>query len=241
MHDRLFEAALGIAPPWFVAGVRFDEARKVLTLGIDFTAGTRFAVEDVPGEHPVHDTITKTYRHLNFFQHECVLEVRTPRVKLPNGTVHLVKPPFAGKLSGFTLLFEALVLMLAPQMPFAAVARIVGISPHRVLAICNRYVSLAVAQAYFGNVRALAIDETSSQYLLSLDVADRPGVLHAVTGVFARHEVSIRAAEQEGNGPDARLAFVTHVAKESAVQATVRELRELDVVRNIGGLLRVIG
>jgi homoserine dehydrogenase len=75
----------------------------------------------------------------------------------------------------------------------------------------------------------------------SLDVADRPGVLHAVTGVFARHEVSIRAAEQEGNGPDARLVFVTHVAKESAVQATVRELRELDVVRNIGGLLRVIG
>jgi homoserine dehydrogenase len=53
--------------------------------------------------------------------------------------------------------------------------------------------------------------------------------------------VSIRAAEQEGNGPDARLVFVTHVAKESAVQATVRELRELDVVRNIGGLLRVIG
>ena len=93
----------------------------------------------------------------------------------------------------------------------------------------------------FGKAVTLAIDETSSQYLLSLDVADRPGVLHAVTGVFARHGVSIRAAEQEGNGPDARLVFVTHVAKESAVQATVRELRELDVVRSIGGLLRVIG
>jgi hypothetical protein len=77
MHDRLFEAALGIAPPWFVAGVRFDEASKVLTVGIDFTAGTRFAADGAPGEHPVHDTLTKTYRHLNFFQHECVLEVRT--------------------------------------------------------------------------------------------------------------------------------------------------------------------
>ena len=93
----------------------------------------------------------------------------------------------------------------------------------------------------FGKATTLAIDETSSQYLLSLDVADRPGVLHAVTGVFARHEVSIRAAEQEGNGPDARLVFVTHEARESAVQATVRELRELDVVRSIGSLLRVIG
>lgn len=161
MHDKLFEAALGIVPPWSVVGVRFDEASKVLTVGIDFTAGSRFAVEGVTGAHPVHDTVTKTYRHLNFFQHECVLEVRTPRVKLPDGSVHLVKPPFAGKLSGFTLLFEALVLMLAPQMPFAAVARIVGISAHRVLAICRRYVDLALQAADFSQVKALAIDETS--------------------------------------------------------------------------------
>ena len=123
MHDRLFEAALGIAPPWFVAGVRFDEASKVLTVGIDFTAGSRFAVDDAGEAHPVHDTVTKTYRHLNFFQHECVLQVRTPRVKLPDGRVALAKLPFASKLSGFTLLFEALVPMLAPQRPMAAVVR----------------------------------------------------------------------------------------------------------------------
>lgn len=161
MHDRLFEVALGIAAPWFVSGVRFDEAGKVLTVGVDFTAGTRFAIDGVAGEHPVHDTLTKTYRHLNFFQHECVLEVRTPRVKLSDGSVHLVKPPFAGKLSGFTLLFEALVLMLARQMPFAAVARVVGISAYRVLAICRRYVNLALAAADFSDVNSLAIDETS--------------------------------------------------------------------------------
>jgi len=161
MHDRLFEAALGITPPWFVAGVRFDEPSKVLTVGIDFTVGSRFAVAGEAGEHPVHDTVTKTYRHLNFFQHECVLEVRTPRVKLPGGTVQLVKPPFAGKLSGFTLLFEALVLMLAPQMPIAAVARTVGISEYRAWSICRRYVALALDAADFSQVKALAIDETS--------------------------------------------------------------------------------
>lgn len=85
------------------------------------------------------------------------------------------------------------------------------------------------------------IDETSAEYLLGLDVADRPGVLHAVTGVFATHGVSIRVAEQEGNGPDARLVFITHDAREADVQATVRELRDLDVVHGVGGLLRVIG
>jgi homoserine dehydrogenase len=93
----------------------------------------------------------------------------------------------------------------------------------------------------FGKARIRPIDETTAEYLLGLEVADRPGVLHAVTGVFADHGVSIRAAEQEGIGADARLVFITHVAKESAVQATVHDLRELDVVRHVGGILRVIG
>ena len=161
MHDKLFAAALGIAQPWFVAGVDFDETGKVLTVAIDFAARSRFAVPGTSGEHPVHDTVTKRYRHLNFFQHECVLEVRTPRVKLPDGAVRLVEPPFAGKLSGFTLLFEALVLMLCQQMPFAAAARLVGESRHRVAAICERYVNLALAQADLSTVSELAIDETS--------------------------------------------------------------------------------
>lgn len=49
-----------------------------------------------------------------------------------------MEPDWAGKLHGFTLLFEALILMLAQQMPFAAVARIVGESWHRVHVICAR-------------------------------------------------------------------------------------------------------
>lgn len=161
MHDKLFEAALGVSAPWFVKAVRFDEAAKVLTLSIDFKPGTRFAVEGVEGEHPLHDSVTKRYRHLNFFQHECVLEVRTPRVRLPDGTVRQVLVPFAGKLSGFTLLFEALVLVLCQQMPFAAAARLVGESRHRVAAICERYVELALAETDLRAVCDLAIDETS--------------------------------------------------------------------------------
>jgi homoserine dehydrogenase len=93
----------------------------------------------------------------------------------------------------------------------------------------------------FARVGIRAIDETTAEYHLVLEVADRPGVLHAVTGVFARHGVSIRAAEQEGLGDDARLVFVTHDAREAAVQATLRELRDLEDVRRVGGFLRVIG
>jgi transposase len=120
---------LGIGAPWAASTVEFDEAAKLLTVLVDFRPGTRFAISGHAGQHPVHDTVPKTYRHLNFFQHDCHLQVRTPRVKLPNGLVRLVEPDFAGRLSGFTLLFEALILMLAQQMPLAAVTRIVGESP----------------------------------------------------------------------------------------------------------------
>jgi transposase len=135
---------------------------------VDFVAGSRFAYANVAGKHPVHDTQIKRLRHLNFFQHEwnffqheCYLEVRVPRVRLPDGSVRLVEPDWVGQLSGFTLLFEALVLMLAQQMPFAAVARIVNLSWHRVHAICSRYVELALASADLSEVTTVAIDETS--------------------------------------------------------------------------------
>jgi len=159
--EKLFEAALGVSEPWYVKETRFDESAKTLTIAVDFAAGSRFSHPEVAGVHPVHDTQTKRYRHLNFFQHECFLEVRVPRVKLPDGGVRLIEPPWAGKLSGFTLLFEALVLTLCREMPIAAVARLVGASWHRVAAIAERYVDLALAQADFSEVQELAIDETS--------------------------------------------------------------------------------
>lgn len=93
----------------------------------------------------------------------------------------------------------------------------------------------------FADTTIRAIDETSAEYLIGLEVTDQPGVLHSVTGVLTGHGVSIRAAEQEGIGDEARLVFITHVAREADVQATVRELRELDVVRRVSGLLRVVG
>ena len=71
-----------------------------------------------------------------------------------------VEPDFSGRLNGFTLLFEAFILMLSGQMPFAAVSRIVGESAHRVLAVFKKYVEMACGLADHSNVTALAIDET---------------------------------------------------------------------------------
>ena len=89
--------------------------------------------------------------------------------------------------------------------------------------------------------RIRPIEEVRSQYYLSLDVADLPGVLEQVAAAFARNLVSIVQVLQVGMGKEARLVLVTHTALERDMQATVAELRELDAVDRVGTLLRVIG
>ena len=85
------------------------------------------------------------------------------------------------------------------------------------------------------------IDELSSAYYLSLAVMDRPGVLARVADEFGRHAVSIRSMEQHGLGDEARLIFITHTSQESAVQATLAALRELDIVSDVHSVIRVVG
>jgi homoserine dehydrogenase len=80
-----------------------------------------------------------------------------------------------------------------------------------------------------------------SAFYLSMDVADRPGVLAAVAKVFGDHNVSIRAMEQGGLTDEARLIFLTHVAREGDLLATIDELRRLQAVDRVSGVLRVIG
>ncbi len=84
-------------------------------------------------------------------------------------------------------------------------------------------------------------DDLSCAWYLSIDVADRPGVLAAVARVFGDHGVSIRSMEQVGLGDEARLIFLTHVARAGDVRRTIDDLRELDVVDRVGGVLRIIG
>lgn len=159
--EKIFETALGISSPWFIAGMKFEAEQRKLSIRVDFEVGSHFAVPGQTGEHPVHDTVSKSYRHLNFFQHECELTVRVPRVKLPDGKVVQVSAPWAGKLSGLSLLFEAFVLLLARETTFTGAARIAGLSVHRVMALCEKYVNEAVSLADLSEVRRVALDETA--------------------------------------------------------------------------------
>ena len=88
--------------------------------------------------------------------------------------------------------------------------------------------------------RLRPMDRLSSQYYFTLEVVDRPGVLEKVAGVTARHGVSIKSMQQEGMGEEARLVLITHEAREADMQATLRDLRQLDAVEQVGNLVRVL-
>jgi transposase len=70
--------------------------------------------------------VKKTWRHLNFFQHEAFLHARVARIDCSDRGVRLVNVPWARPGSGFTLLFEAFVMTLVKDMPVSAAARLVG-------------------------------------------------------------------------------------------------------------------
>jgi transposase len=77
--------------------------------------------------------------------------------------VKLVAVPWARPGSGFTLLFEALVMMLVREMPIAAVGRLVGEHGTRLWRIVHHYVDLARAEADFSRVRCVGMDEMASK------------------------------------------------------------------------------
>jgi homoserine dehydrogenase len=89
--------------------------------------------------------------------------------------------------------------------------------------------------------RIRPIDEMESQFYVLVEVADRPGVLAAIASAFGAHGVSIKSMQQVGIAEEARLIFVTHKAKERDLEATMHDVRALDVVHKVGSILRVVG
>ncbi|WBB63029.1 homoserine dehydrogenase [Streptomyces sp. WMMC500] len=84
-------------------------------------------------------------------------------------------------------------------------------------------------------------DGVVTRYHISLDVADRAGVLAHVAAVFAEHDVSIDTVRQQGKDGEASLVVVTHRATDAALAATVEALRQLETVRGVASTMRVEG
>jgi len=164
MKDKeLFQKAIGM-DPWVVVSYEFDPGKGRLDLELDFLSGSTFACPECNAEGcTVYDTEKKSWRHLNFFQYEAYLHARVPRVDCRKCGVKLVGVPWARPGSGFTLLFEAIVMALAREMPVRAMSKILREHDTRLWRILNHYVEEARRDADFSSVSQVGVDETSSK------------------------------------------------------------------------------
>ncbi len=230
----LFQAALGLSDPWQVTGVEFDADAKRLDLRVDFEKGARLPCPECDRAGlKVHDTEEKTWRHLDFFQHQAYLTARVPRVECPEHKVRLVAVPWARPRSGFTLLFEALVMAMVREMPVATLAGLVGESDMRIWRIVHHYVDLAVDAQNLEGVSRVGIDETSSRrgqdyVTVFADLDERRGVFV----VEGRDHETVQAfslfLETHGGDPP-RVSEVCQDMSEAFLKGTLTHLPKAEI------------
>jgi transposase len=182
----LFAQALGIAEPWYVTKVEFDEEKHRLDISIDFRVGAKMPCAECGKLVGIHDTVKKSWRHLNFFQHEAYLHCRVPRTDCLQDGVKMISVPWARPGGGFTLLFEAYLLSLVKHMPVATLARNVGENDTLIWRIVEHYVNKEVAETDLSQVRNVGIDETAARrghdYVTVVVDLDERKVIHVVKG-----------------------------------------------------------
>ena len=165
MRDTdLFQLALVLGPPWQVVSCAFDVDNRRLDIEIDFPRGSIFSCPSCGREGcSAYDTERHTWRHLNFFQHEAYLTTRVPRVRCGKCGIKTVEVPWARSGSGFTLLFEALIMLMAKAMPVKSIADIVKEHDTRLWRVLDHYVDASRQEADFSAVTVVGVDETSSK------------------------------------------------------------------------------
>jgi len=164
MMTELFQQALHIDAPWLIKSIDFDADKKRLNICIDFKRGSTFSDPDISTgiakQYKAYDTIQKKWKHLNFFEYECYLHIRVPRIKRDDGKFRLIPTPWQGKVSSFTLLFEALLIQLCKAMPVHNVSQLIGVSDHKIWRVLDTYIALVKKDEDYSTISAIGMDET---------------------------------------------------------------------------------
>jgi transposase len=196
--NKLFEMALGLGGGWKVVKSDLEAADRQLKIWLDFAAGSQFACPQCGEFCPVHDTVEKRWRHLDFWQHRTELIARVPRSNCEEHGVRLVEVPWARAGSGFTLMLEAMVVLLCQQMSVSAAAEHLGEQDTRLWRVLEHYVMEAHASKSWSSVRRILVDETSARrghrYVTSIVDADSRELLFITEG---RDSESLRLFREE--------------------------------------------
>lgn len=161
--NLLFERALGLGNGWKVVKSEMNVAERRLRLWLDFEAGVQFACPQCEQWCPVHDTVEKKWRHLDFWQHRTELRARVPRIKCEAHGVLQTPVPWARPGSGFTLMMEAIILLLCQEMTVSAAASHLGENDTRLWRVLDHYVMEAHRKKDWSQVTRIMVDETSAR------------------------------------------------------------------------------
>ena len=210
--NTLFGMALGLGNGWKVVKSEMDVEGRQLRLWLDFDAGSQFSCSECGEYCPVHDTVEKRWRHMDFWQHRTELIARTPRTSCDEHGVLLAAVPWARPGSGFTLMMEAMILLRCQQATVSSVARDLGETDTRLWRVLDHYVTRAHAAKDWSAVSRVMIDETSTKkghnYATNFMDADTKHLLFTV----------------EGKDQDAVEAFARGMPLHGATPANITEI-----------------
>lgn len=185
--EGLFTAALGLADPWKVDKVELNTAKRRIDFEV-IHAGGRLACPACGAQgQSVHERVSRSWRHLDFFQFEAWLHASIPRVGCTAcGKTSQVPVPWAREGSGFTMLFEALAISLCQDLPVRQAAQMLRVADKQLWRRIEHYVQQARAAQDMGDVRLIGIDETSvcrgQQYITVVHDLDAKRLLFATPG-----------------------------------------------------------
>lgn len=228
----LFTAALGLQSPWRVEDIRFDPDQS--RIDFDVVCGSSRLSCPVCGakEQPVHDRKKRQWQHLHFFQYKAFIQAPVPRVRCGCGKTTQVPVPWANDRSGFTLLFEALVVSLAKHMPVRQVALMLGVSDYRLWRALDDVVGRAREQQSHEDVSRVGVDEKHigrHGYISIFHDVDEKCVLFATEG---RKQGVFKAFTQDfgAHGGDAKAITACSMDFSKSFQAGSRsQLPQADI------------
>ncbi|MCC6465471.1 MAG: ISL3 family transposase [Planctomycetes bacterium] len=163
--NLIFSIGLGLEAPWRILSSNLDINVNPhrLDLRVEAERGALYPCPECGKLCKAHDFAERTWRHLNFFQHHCYVTAPVPRTDCPEHGIKTVTVPWARKGSAFTMFFEAMVMLLARQMPVAVLARYAQEHDTRLWRVIEHYVAEAVSQMDLGHVKAVGLDETAGK------------------------------------------------------------------------------
>ena len=210
--NTLFAAALQLTRPWKVVESQFEKEDGKLKIRLDFDQGSRFPCPQCGCKCGVHDTTQKRWRHLNFWQYETELSARMPRIDCPKDGVLLVEAPWARAGSGFTLMMEALIMLLCQQMPVSDVAEMIGEHDTRLWRVVAHYVEVAQRERSWKEVERILVDETSARrghrYVTNIVDADTHELLLMVEGRSSEALDKFAEALKEHEGAPEQIGWI---------------------------------